>query len=73
MFAGRSANRSMPEVPHTRIRILHARIVESRGPIYWPNMPIRQDFWADLSANRSERAKWAECNKMQVHMAKLKI
>ena len=32
-------------------------IVESSRPIYWPSMPIRQVFWADLSANRSQRVK----------------
>ena len=30
-------------------------IVEWRGPIYRPNVPIRQDFCADLSADRSQR------------------
>ena len=35
----------------------HARIVESSGPIYLPNVPVRQDAWVDLLANRSQRVE----------------
>ena len=32
-------------------------IVESSGPIYRPNMPIRQNVWTNLLANRSQSVK----------------
>ena len=32
-----------------------ATIVELSGPIYWPNMPIRQKLLADLSPNCKQR------------------
>ena len=36
----------------------HATIVEWSEPIYWPNVPIRQDFRPDLSANHNQRVKF---------------
>ena len=34
-----------------------ATIVKWGVPIYLPNVPIGQDFWADLSANCSQMVK----------------
>ena len=41
-------------ITSTNLSVKHATIVEWSGTIYQPNVPIWQDFWTDLLANRNQ-------------------
>ena len=51
----RSSGSDFSRIERTYLSAFGVTIVKSSGPIYRPSIPIRQDFWVDLSVYRSPR------------------